>query len=131
MDRVAGRRPEIARHGLEIVGDLIGDAEPDVQKALSWALRNLLGVDAPAATAFLRAETARAAAAGDGHRAWVIRDTFEKLPAPVATELRDALAGVRRRPGGPSTSRAAATAADFLGLGIGVPPADRPVVARS
>jgi hypothetical protein len=131
VDRVAGRRPEIARHGLGIIGDLIGDAEPDVQRSLSWSIRSLLRVDAPAATAFLRVETARAAAAGDGHRAWVIRDVLEKLPAPVAAELRDALAGVRRRPGGPSTSRAAAAAADFLGLGVGVPPADRPIVARS
>lgn len=131
LDRVAGRRAEVARHGLDIVGDLIGDAAPDVQKSLSWALRNLLGVDAPAVTAFLRAETARAAADGDGHRAWVIRDVLEKVSAPVAAELRDALAGVRRRPGGPSTSRAAATAADFLGLGLGIPPADRHVAARS
>jgi 3-methyladenine DNA glycosylase AlkD len=131
VDRTAGRRPEVARHGLDVVGDLIGDAEPDVQKSLSWALRSLTIVDAPAVIAFLERETGRAAGSGDGHRAWVIRDTLGRVPAPVASRLRGALAGVRRHPGTPSTSRASATAADFLGLGVGVPPAERPVVART
>jgi hypothetical protein len=102
-----------------------------VQKALSWALRSLAMVDPAATVAFLRAETARAAATADGHRAWVIRDTFTKLPAPVAAELGAALEGIRRRPGAPSTSRASATAADFLDLGVGIPPAGRPIVSRS
>ena len=93
VDRTAGRTADVARHGLALVGDLIGDAEPDVQKALSWALRNLAAVDLPATVAFLRAETARAAATADGHRAWVIRDTFEKLPG--ARRCR-----ARRRPRG-------------------------------
>ena len=44
-----------------IVGDLIGDPEPDVQKALSWALRSLAVVDLPATAAFLRAEARTAA----------------------------------------------------------------------
>jgi 3-methyladenine DNA glycosylase AlkD len=128
VDRVEGRTPAVARHGLGIVGDLIGDAEPDVQKALSWALRNLAAVDRDAVIAFLEREARRARATDDGHRAWVIRDTLAKIPAPIAAGLRDALAGVRRH--GPSTSIAAATAADFLGLGTGVMPADRPLVAR-
>jgi 3-methyladenine DNA glycosylase AlkD len=128
VDRVAGRTPAVARHGLDIVGDLIGDAEPDVQKALSWALRNLAGIDRDAVIAFLERETRRAQATSDGHRAWVIRDTLDKVPAPIAVGLRDALIGLRRH--GPSTSRAAATAADFLGLGTGVMPADRPLAAR-
>ena len=131
VDRTAGRTADVARHGLGLVGDLLGDAEPDVQKALSWALRNLAAVDLPATVAFLRTETALAAATADGHRAWVIRDTFAKLPGPVAAELGESLAGIRKRPGAPSTSRASATVADFLGLGIGVPPAERPIVARS
>ncbi len=80
-DRTAGRTPEVVRHGLAIVGDLIGDPEPDVQKALSWALRTLAAVDLPATAAFLRAETRAARATDDGYRAWVIRDTCEKLPA--------------------------------------------------
>ena len=108
-DRTAGRTPEVVRRGLAIVGDLIGDPEPDVQKALSWALRTLAAVDLPATAAFLRAETRTARATDDGYRAWVIRDTCEKLPAPLAAELRSALAGIRRRPGAPSTSRASAT----------------------
>jgi 3-methyladenine DNA glycosylase AlkD len=131
VDRTAGRTADVARHGLALVGDLLGDAEPDVQKALSWALRNLAAVDLPATVAFLRIETAGAVANVDGHRAWVIRDTFAKLPGPVAAELGGDLAGIRKRPGAPSTSRASATAADFLGLGIGVPPAERPIVTRS
>ena len=128
VDRTAGRRPDIAAHGLGIVGDLIGDAEPDVQKALSWALRNLAAVDRDQVIGFLERQTELARTTDDGHRAWVIRDTLAKIPAPIAAGLRDALTGVRRH--GPSTSRAAATAADFLGLGTGVMPADRPVVAR-
>ena len=128
VDRVAGRNPAVARHGLGIIGDLIGDEEPDVQKALSWALRNLAGIDRDAVIAFLEDETQRAQATGDGHRAWVIRDTLPKIPAPIAAGLRDALAGIRRH--GPSTSHAAATAADFFALGTGIIPADRPQVAR-
>ena len=88
-------------------------------------------MDLASTVAFLRAETARAAATADGHRAWVIRDTFAKLPAPIAAELGADLAGIRKSPGAPSTSRASATAAEFLGLGIGVPPAERPIVTRS
>jgi 3-methyladenine DNA glycosylase AlkD len=129
-DRTAGRTPDVARRGLALVGDLLGDAEPDVQKALSWALRSLTLFDLPATVAFLRVEAARAADASDGHRAWVIRDTFDKLPIHVAAELGATLAGVRKRPGAPSTSRASATAADFLGIGVGIPPAERPIVAR-
>jgi 3-methyladenine DNA glycosylase AlkD len=128
VDRVAGRTPAVAARGLGILGDLIGDAEPDVCKALSWALRNLVAVDRDAVVAFLEREARLAQATADGHRAWVIRDTLDKLPAPVAAGLRDALAGVRRH--GPSTSIAAATAAAFKGLGTGVMPADRPLVAR-
>lgn len=130
-DRTAGRTPEVVRHGLAIVGDLVGDPEPDVQKALSWALRTLASVDLPATAAFLRAETRVARDTDDGYRAWVIRDTCEKLPAPLTAELRDALAGIRRRPGAPSTSRASATAADFLAYGLAVPPAERTIIDRT
>jgi 3-methyladenine DNA glycosylase AlkD len=130
-DRTAGRTPEVARRGLALLADLIGDAEPDVQKAISWALRNLLSVDPDAVTAFLRQEAAAAAANEDGHRAWVIRDTFEKLPDDLVAELRATLEGIRRKPGAPSTSRAAAAVAAFTALGVDVPPADRPTVTRS
>jgi 3-methyladenine DNA glycosylase AlkD len=129
-DRVAGRRPEVATRGLAIMRDLIGDASPDVQKAISWALRALALVDLEATTTFLRDETATATATDDGNRAWVIRDSLEKIPDAAADGLRTALDGIRRRPNAPSTSRAAETAAAFAGLGVAVPPAERPVIDR-
>jgi 3-methyladenine DNA glycosylase AlkD len=121
IDRRAGRLPEIAVHGLGLVGDLIGDAEPDVQKALAWALRSLVLVDGPAVERFCRREAIAARANGDGHRAWVVRDALPKLEPAVGAELRDALAGIRRRPGAPSTSRAAGTAARFSNMNLGGP----------
>ncbi len=130
VNRRTGRQPEVAAHALPIIAELIGDAEPDVQKALSWALRSMSFVDEAATIAFLRREAATARDTDDGHRAWVVRDTLEKLPAATAEELRAAVDGIRRRPGAPSTSRAAAAAAAFTGLGVAVPPADRPVVDR-
>ncbi len=130
VDRTAGRQPEAARRGLAIVGDLIGDAEPDVQKALSWALRSMTLVDEEATIAFLRTEATLAARTGDGHRAWVIRDSLEKLPPREAGYLRACVAGLRKRPGSPSTSLAARTVAGFAGLGVTVPPAERPIVPR-
>jgi hypothetical protein len=90
------------------MAQLIGDEEPDVQKALSWALRSLADLDRPATTSFLEREAQIARATGDGHRAWVIRDTLTKLAAPDAAGLRAALEGIRRRPGLASTSLAAA-----------------------
>jgi 3-methyladenine DNA glycosylase AlkD len=119
IDRELGRRPEVVTHGLELVGQLIGDDEPDVQKALSWALRSLVLIDPDGVAAFAREETETARATGDGHRAWVIRDTLPKLDAATAADLRARLDGIRRRPGAPSTSRAAATAAQFAGMGLG------------
>jgi hypothetical protein len=44
---------------------------------------------------------------------------LQKLPAATAADLRARLDGIRRRPGAPSTSRAAATAAQFAGMGLG------------
>jgi len=131
VDRVSGRDNAVARHGLAILADLIGDAEPEVQKALSWALRSLVMVDPVETGAFLAREAKLAARTDDGHRAWVIRDALAKLPPPDAAALREVVAGIRKRPGAPSTSRAAGTAAAFLDLGVAVPPAERPIVARS
>jgi 3-methyladenine DNA glycosylase AlkD len=119
IDRRRGRQPEVASHGLELIDQLIGDDQPDVQKALSWALRSLIVIDAEAVAAFLAAQTETAQATGDGHRAWVIRDTVPKLSAATANDLRARLDGIRRRPGAPSTSRAAETAAQFAGMGLG------------
>ena len=129
-DRSEGRRPEVAARGLAILRDLIGDSAADVQKAMSWALRSLTIVDLPATVAFLREESATARRTGDGNRAWVIRDTLGKVPAPVAAELKAAIEGIRRRPSAASTSRAAETAAAFAGLGVSVPPAERPIIDR-
>jgi hypothetical protein len=49
----------------------------------------------------------------------VIRDTLPKLPPATAADLRARLDGIRRRPGAPNTSRAAETAAQFAGMGLG------------
>jgi 3-methyladenine DNA glycosylase AlkD len=105
-DRRTGRRPEVLDHALPLLGQLIGDAEPDVQKALSWAYRSLAQLDRPRTTEALAAETDRAVAADDGHRAWVIRDSLSKLDGADAVRLRDRLGGIRRRPGAASTSDA-------------------------
>ena len=116
VDRTRGRDPSVATHGLPLLATLMGDAEPDVQKALSWAYRSLTVVDSEATEAALRAEAERAAKTDDGHRAWVIRDTLAKLDPATAADLRTRLAGIRKRPGAPATSTAAETAARFGGL---------------
>jgi 3-methyladenine DNA glycosylase AlkD len=120
VDRRRGRAPEIGAHGLDLIGSLIGDAEPDVQKALSWALRSLTLVDAPAVAAFVEREATRAAGTGDGQRTWVLRDTLAKLPPDVAALVRARLAGIRRSAAAPATSAAAALAARFTG-DVGLP----------
>ena len=99
------------------MGQLIGDDKPEVQKALSWALRTLADLDPAATTRFLEAETRTARLTGDGHRAWVVRDSVTKLPVETATRLRVGLDGIRRRPGAPATSRAAAAVAQFAAAG--------------
>ncbi len=91
----------------------MGDAEPDVQKALSWAYRSLAPLDSEATTEALRAQTELAATTADGHRAWVVRDSLSKLDPAVAGDLRERLAGIRKRPGAESTSTAADTSARF------------------
>ena len=116
VDRRRGRDPEVARQALPLLASLMGDAEPDVQKALAWAYRSLTVIDRPAIEAALRDETERAARTGDGHRAWVIRDTLSKLDPATADELRARLAGIRKRTGAPATSAAAETAAEFGAL---------------
>ena len=108
------RDPIVVERGLEPIRMLMGDAEPDVQKALSWALRTLAELDQPTTVRFIQDEAATAATTGDGNRAWVIRDSLSKLPAEIAVGLKSSLEGIRRAPGARSTSRAAATAAAFL-----------------
>jgi 3-methyladenine DNA glycosylase AlkD len=113
VDRTRGRRPEVSVRGLDVVGSLIGDASPDVQKALSWALRSLVLVDPRAVTRFCREEAEHAAASDDGARAWVVRDALAKLEPGDAAAIRERIAGIRRRPGARSTSAAAEMAARF------------------
>ncbi len=107
--------PEVAARALPILAQLMGDAEPDVQKALSWAYRSLVMIDAEATAEALRAETEIAVRTDDGHRAWVIRDSLSKLDPALAAELRERLAGIRKRPHAPSTSAASEAAARFAG----------------
>lgn len=126
VDHRRGRTVDVGRHGLELVGQLIGDDEPDVQKALAWALRSLTVVDPDAVLAFVEHEAGVAAGTADGNRAWVLRDTLVKLPAEPAAAVRVRLDGIRRRPGQRSSSRAAATAARFAGApGLPGPAAHR------
>lgn len=110
-----GRRlgPEVVDHALPVLEQLLGDAEPDVQKALSWAYRSLTALDRLATTTALRTEAAAAVRDVDGHRAWVIRDALSRLAPADAEALRRTLEGIRKRPGAPSTSPAAMTAARF------------------
>lgn len=115
-NRRSGRGDEVVARALPLLGQLIGDDEPDVQKALSWAYRSLAQIDPDRTLAALRDETERAVTTDDGHRAWVIRDTLAKLPPADADELRARLSGIRRRPGAPSTSNASELATRFGGL---------------
>jgi len=119
VNRTAGRTPEVAEHGLALLATLIGDAEPDVQKALSWAYRSMAVVDRPATTAALERQARIAAREGDGNRAWVLRDSLSKLERADAERIREALGSVRRRSNSPSTSEAAALAVRFGEMGLG------------
>jgi 3-methyladenine DNA glycosylase AlkD len=126
IDRRRGRDLDVARRGLELVGELIGDDQADVQKALAWALRSLTLVDREAVIVFLTAEAETAATTDDGHRAWVVRDALPKLDPAGADRIRGRLDGVRRRAGAPNSSRAAEAAARFgegrLGMPLPEPP---------
>lgn len=115
-NRRAGLRPAAAARAFPLIALLMGDAEEMVQRALSWAVRAWTQVDAEAAVAFLRAETAIAVAQADGSRAWVIRDALSEQPPQVAAELRGRLAGLRRDRGAPSSSIAAEQAAPFAAV---------------
>jgi len=113
------RRQELARTpGLTLIKSLIGDAEPDVQKALSWALRSWWEVDPFGTRELIRQEAMRARSENDGHRAWVLRDalTLPGIDSGFIEEIREQLDGVRRSPGAPSTSAASEIAAQFKGL---------------
>jgi 3-methyladenine DNA glycosylase AlkD len=102
---------------LTLLESLLGDAEPDVQKSLSWALRSWLEVDPQGVKEFIRAQAADAQRTNDGHRAWVLRDalTSPLIDDNFAAEIRARLEGVRRDGRAPATSRAAETARGFVG----------------
>ena len=127
VNRTLGREPEVALRGLALLALVIGDREPDVQKALSWGYRSMAIVDLPATTAALEHEARIAADRDDGHRAWVVRDSLSKLASSAAEQIRARLAGLRRRPGSPSTSQAAELAKRFAGMGLGRPMPQPPV----
>lgn len=117
IDHRRGRTADVAARGLELVGQLIGDDRPEVQKALAWALRSLTLADPDAVATFCDREAERARAQEDGARAWVVRDALPKLEPARAAVIRRRLEGIRRRPGARSTSAAAAAADSFAGPG--------------
>ncbi len=119
IDRRLGRSAVVREHGLALVRELIGDAEPDVQKALAWALRSLALFDREAVSALCHAEADMARATADGHRAWVIRDVLPKLDDDDAAAIRESLAGIRKAPRAASTSAASRTAKAFASLDLG------------
>jgi 3-methyladenine DNA glycosylase AlkD len=126
-DRKAGRRPDVAAKGLEILATLIGDAEPDVQKALAWAYRSMASIDPAATAAALETEARLAVRSHDGLRAWVIRDAAPKLAPSDALRLKAMVDGLRRKPGVEPTSRAAELAHRFEGMGLGRPMPEPPL----
>lgn len=120
--RLPHRLPRPQRHRLAdetwsrafgLLHQLIGDAEVMVQKSLSWAVREWTQVDPVGARAFLQQETTIALDAGDGNRAWVIRDALSNQPSAFAAEQKSRLKGVRRSLDAVSTSIAAGQAAGF------------------
>jgi 3-methyladenine DNA glycosylase AlkD len=111
--RREGLRPEALERALELIRQLMGDAETMVQKALSWALREWTRVDRDVVAAFLQAETDIATGSRDGARAWVVRDSLSKQSAQQAASLREQLEGIRRDTKAPSTSIASTQAAAF------------------
>ncbi len=112
-------RPQLASTiGLMLIKSLIGDAEMDVQKSLSWAVRSWNEVDQRGVEDFLIEEARDAKRNNDGHRAWVVRDalTWPGTDPRIAADVRQTLEGVRRLPGAPSTSAASSVASAFAGF---------------
>jgi 3-methyladenine DNA glycosylase AlkD len=101
VKRREGRQPIVAERSFPIVANLIGDADPDVQKSLSWALRSMAHVDPVGLTRFLDEESLTAQETQDGQRAWVLRDALPAINAQDAERIRARLDGIRRRPGAP------------------------------
>jgi hypothetical protein len=96
-----------------LIGQLMGDAEEMVQKALSWAIREWARVEPEGARTLLENETDLAVATADGARAWVVRDALAGQPLALQSTIRARLTGLRRDRRAPSTSPAAGQAARF------------------
>jgi 3-methyladenine DNA glycosylase AlkD len=102
-----------SRRALDLLRLLMGDREPPVQKAMSWAVREWTRVDPDAVAQMLFEESDLAVAGADGARAWVIRDSLSHQPAELGAALRIRLEGLRRDRWAPSTSIAAGRSARF------------------
>ena len=63
-NRRTGRDPDLVPTALGLLDQLMGDAEPDVQKALAWAYRSLAQRDPEATTAALHRQADLAAEGG-------------------------------------------------------------------
>ncbi len=113
----AGRRESRREPALMTIKSLLGDPDPSVQKSLAWGLRSWRQVDPEGVTRLLLEEADTAGRDRDGNRARVIRDALPGEPPAVVADVRAALAGVRRRPGAPSTSAAHGVAAAFTEIG--------------
>jgi hypothetical protein len=111
--RREGLAGDASRHAFGLIGQLMGDAEVMVQKALSWAIREWARVDPEGAAGLLESEAAVAVAGADGARAWVIRDALTGQLPHLQAGIRSRLAGLRRDRRALSTSTAAAQAARF------------------
>ena len=105
--------PEDVARGLAVLGSLIGDDDPNVRKALSWALRELAAVDRAQVSAFVTTQADLALSQHDGNRAWVLRDALVKLDPDAAAAVRTRLTGIRRSGRTGSSSTAARIAAGF------------------
>jgi 3-methyladenine DNA glycosylase AlkD len=84
---------------LALIATMIGEADPDVRKALSWALRSWRTVDPAGVADLLRREAMVSVDTMDGNRAWVVRDALTGAGADeaLAGELRPVLAAARLR----------------------------------
>ena len=127
VKRREGRQSVVAERSFPILTNLIGDADPDVQKGLSWALRSLARVDTAALAAFCDTQSRVARQTDDGYRAWVIRDALPALEPLHADAIRVRLDGIRRRAGRPATSDAATVAARFADIASTRPLAEPPL----
>jgi 3-methyladenine DNA glycosylase AlkD len=107
-----------APRALALLRQLMGDSDDQVQKALSWAVREWSRVAQVATEQLIRDEAQIAVETVDGNRAWVLRDSLAHVDARLATYVRAGLAGLRRRPHAESTSPASRAAADFLGTAL-------------